>query len=835
MIRRFCLFFAVVLLCSAVAIPASALNSEAAEFLSKGKLLDRVYEKPDPISIDGAFSISATDDRSIAVSQGKEIEEVVSDTGDEFLIFVGEAIEGKAVSMTVDMRSDPIDVTDHDMDELALRFQFYVSAPEAIKVFGSIELTSAGKSDYNEINWSTDVAFQTVKPGWNSIYLPFSASGENRPPIDLSNINYFRTYFFLSEEVLVGIDSIEIVPISDDLFCEDFESAETSSKWESDHYAMTIENGALQLECYPFVFDLGGTVTTFSDQLQIVSYSSTALKVSLKADDPLALKSLSVKLMDENVKFARYKIDISKISSEDYHTFIIPIQDMTMDAGFNPEHAQAVWIDVNVYKETSLYIDRIQYETYTDASWKDWLYGYEVEPWAYSIAVIPDIQELSMTYPDKLTTVMEWIVDNAEKENILFTLDLGDLTWNGHQGAAADNANKEFTTARAAFDLLRDAGMEFSVSYGNHDYTPGSPRGTALYNQYFPYEIFASQDAFGGAQEEGVSDNIYYYVNTKAVNYLIVALEFNPDAETVAWANEVIADHPDRTVIVTVHDYLEGDGSRWDSGTRLWNDLIKKHENIAFVICGHDWSDDYSGDLVMRRDKGENGNLVYQVMVNAQDIDQSRKGVGTLLMLRFSEDGNLINFNYFSPVSGYAFREVNQFTLALDGHRTLTLNGVTAGQVFCGPPTLSVESEEDIQIIYNSQVIPVVDGQFILPVTNKQYNLTVNNAFGRLTYLPVTVNEGHEGGKATCDTLAVCEHCGERYGDYAHTYDERGTCTLCGHSIAASGDDGSAQPTQPPPASESPRDQGVILAVAVCAAVVAACAVVIVWMLKKKS
>ncbi|MBO5897606.1 MAG: hypothetical protein J6R04_01215 [Clostridia bacterium] len=829
------IFLALALLCSAAIVPVAA-DSEASEFLSTGKIQDRVYEKPDVIPVEGAFSISNVTDRTIAVSLGKEVEKIDSDTGDEFLMFAGEAISGKAVAMVVDMRAKPLDLSDYEVGDLALRFQLYVSKPDAIKPHGEIELTSAGKSDYNEIHWSTDVTFQALKAGWNSIYLPLSSAGELRPPFDISSVNYFRTYFFLNEEMLIGIDHIEIVPIAEDLFCEDFESADASRKWESDHYLMTMENGALRLKCDPLVSDMGGTVAGFSDQQSVLSYSLTALEISLKADDPLALKSLSVALTDEEHRSARYQIDTAKISSEDYHTVIIPIQDMTAESDFTPDQVRSIGISISVYEETDLYIDRVQYKMYADTSWKDWLYDYEVTPGSYSIAVIPDIQELSMTYPDKLNTVMQWIADNREKENILFAADMGDVTWNGHLAVNPASAPKEFENARHGFDILKDAGVEFSISYGNHDFTPASgntPRNTDMYNEYFPYEYFSDQASFGGSQESGRSDNMYYYVKAPKVNYLIVALEYSPDAETIAWANEVVASHPDHTVIVTVHDYLKGNGTRWDSGTKLWHELLKKHENILFLLCGHDWSTEYSGDLVMRKDKGDNGNTVYQVMTNAQDIDQSRKGVGTLLLLRFSEDGSIIDFNYFSPVSGYAFREVNQFKFAPTGE--IRVIGAEEGQVFCGSPILSIESDETVYVTYGSNAIPVIDGQFRLPITNKRYNLTVSNAFGRLFHFPVTVNEGHVGGKATCDTLAACEHCGESYGDYApHTYDDDGSCTLCGSSLSSEGDGEHQAPTQDPPTSEPASGQGLTLTLTICVGIVAAGAVVILLVLKKK-
>ena len=62
-----------------------------------------------------------------------------------------------------------------------------------------------------------------------------------------------------------------------------------------------------------------------------------------------------------------------------------------------------------------------------------------------------------------------------------------------------------------------------------------------------PYEYFASQETFGGTQDVGLSDNTYYYVSTGDIDYLILALEYNADDETIEWANEVVAAHPDHS------------------------------------------------------------------------------------------------------------------------------------------------------------------------------------------------------------------------------------------------------------------------------------------------
>ncbi len=85
------------------------------------------------------------------------------------------------------------------------------------------------------------------------------------------------------------------------------------------------------------------------------------------------------------------------------------------------------------------------------------------------------------------------------------------------------------------------------------------------------------------------------------------------------------------------------------------------------VLCGHDSLTNDPGSMNYRKDQGVNGNTVHQLMVNAQDIDADRDGVGLLLMMRFTNGGNTVSLNYFSPVNNnLAYKEQNQFTIEID-------------------------------------------------------------------------------------------------------------------------------------------------------------------------
>jgi hypothetical protein len=185
----------------------------------------------------------------------------------------------------------------------------------------------------------------------------------------------------------------------------------------------------------------------------------------------------------------------------------------------------------------------------------------------------------------------------------------------------------------------------------------------------------------------------------------------------------------------------------------------------------------------MRQDKGEHGNTVYQIMANAQDIDASRGGVGLLLMLRFSQDGNVIDFHWFSPVSGETFRPNNQFKLAINNE--LTVNGIEDNAAYCGEVSFTVDSLTSVTVKAGGAILTPIDGIYTIPTLegkSKQQRISFVDPFGKaIQNLKITIHDGHSGGQASCTAAAVCEICGQSYGEMlAHQYTEDSLCALCG-------------------------------------------------------
>ena len=96
-------------------------------------------------------------------------------------------------------------------------------------------------------------------------------------------------------------------------------------------------------------------------------------------------------------------------------------------------------------------------------------------------------------------------------------------------------------------------------------------------------------------------------------------------------------------------------------GLRLWNKLISKYKNIELVFCGHS----STNNVVLRRDEGDNGNLISTVLVDPQAFDKDNNyETGMVAMLYFSEDGEDVQVEYYSTFKDKYYKEENQFSFS---------------------------------------------------------------------------------------------------------------------------------------------------------------------------
>lgn len=300
----------------------------------------------------------------------------------------------------------------------------------------------------------------------------------------------------------------------------------------------------------------------------------------------------------------------------------------------------------------------------------------EYVPGSWTLAVLPDTQVYAESYPGLFFAQTAWLALQRDKYNIKFALQLGDIT--------NRNMIYQWENVRDALSLL-DGELPYAFCPGNHDYGPGgnaSTRDTYM-NEYLPYNRYANTATFGGAMEEGKMDNTYHFFEVGGRKWIVLALEWAPREETIAWANEVMSQYDqDHCGIMITHAYMFNNNLRYDhndkdhpqswnphhystpgginDGQELWDKLIRKH-NFMFVFNGHVLGDG-TGYLASRNDQGH---IVHQMLANYQ----MRKlgGEGYMRLLEFQPDGKTVHVKTYSPIyNGYLLQADQQFKLTLD-------------------------------------------------------------------------------------------------------------------------------------------------------------------------
>lgn len=251
---------------------------------------------------------------------------------------------------------------------------------------------------------------------------------------------------------------------------------------------------------------------------------------------------------------------------------------------------------------------------------------------SFRVIAIPDSQYMSLGYPALFNTVTTWIKDNRDKKKIAFVIHEGDMVHN--------NTVAEWQNASTAMSIM-DGIVPYTPAVGNHDYT-GS-RDTTNFNTYFPYNKYLATDSFGGAYEVGKMDNTYHYFTAGGTDWMVFALEYNPRDEVLAWASDTVSVNSDRRVIIETHAYLGIDNARTSIGGNVWNKLVKLHSNISFVVNGH-----YLGANGARLvSSGDNGNNVYQMFANYQDL--AFGGIGYIRVMKMNPSKNKVTVRTYSP------------------------------------------------------------------------------------------------------------------------------------------------------------------------------------------
>jgi hypothetical protein len=287
----------------------------------------------------------------------------------------------------------------------------------------------------------------------------------------------------------------------------------------------------------------------------------------------------------------------------------------------------------------------------------------------FTVVVLPDTQNY-VKYDGaekKFSAQTEWIKENLEKLNIRAVIHEGDVT--------DDNSSGQWEKAKACLATLNGV-IAWVPCVGNHDIGHAGPPQSQI-SAYFPEAELAKAAGWGGKMPE--ADCFWYEFEGAGQKYLILSLNLGPSDAMLAWADGIVASHPDHKVIMVTHEYVGADGklstketkknataygkhcdgATRNTGQEIWDKHVRKHKNYFMVLNGH-----YNGIAARNEMKGDNGNSVHQMMANYQY--STGGGNGFLRILRFLPDEKKCTVETYSPFTGAYWKdEANEFSLDL--------------------------------------------------------------------------------------------------------------------------------------------------------------------------
>ena len=257
----------------------------------------------------------------------------------------------------------------------------------------------------------------------------------------------------------------------------------------------------------------------------------------------------------------------------------------------------------------------------------------------YTFVWMTDTQFYCESAPDIYETMTRWISENSRKRNIKFVFHTGDVV-------NQTGEDLQWQRADEAMAYL-DGTVPYSILAGNHDLT----------NSGNPYENFLSYFGKKRRDKQNTTGNtIWYYhdgeasaqiIDTGKQDYLVLALGVWPDTEMIGWADTVLKEHTEMPAILTTHDYMDVDGTRSETGDKLFEEIVRKNPNVHLVLCGHNHDAVRLQDELDDNNDGRADRVVDQLMADYQAT--ANGGNGFMRLLTIDEKDKKLTVTTYSP------------------------------------------------------------------------------------------------------------------------------------------------------------------------------------------
>ncbi|MFS0726953.1 S-layer homology domain-containing protein [Paenibacillus sp. 1P07SE] len=260
------------------------------------------------------------------------------------------------------------------------------------------------------------------------------------------------------------------------------------------------------------------------------------------------------------------------------------------------------------------------------------------EKYDFTFVWMSDTQYYSESYPEIYDRNVEWIAKQKDAMNIHYVIHTGDVVDKAHQEFQWVNADR-------SMKVLEENNIPYGVLAGNHDVLLNSENPYQEYYKWFGEDRFNDQPHYGGSYQNNRGH--YDLISAGGVDFIIVYMGWLIGDEEIQWMHDIVAAHPDRKAIISLHEYLLVSNNRAPIADEIYERVVVPNKNVFAVLCGHYHDAQTLIDEIDDDGDGVPDRKVYQMLADYQGAP--RGGLGYLRLMHFNLEGDTIHMKTYSP------------------------------------------------------------------------------------------------------------------------------------------------------------------------------------------
>lgn len=255
----------------------------------------------------------------------------------------------------------------------------------------------------------------------------------------------------------------------------------------------------------------------------------------------------------------------------------------------------------------------------------------------FTLAWESDTQYYNEEFYQHQVAIHDYLLDRREELNLQYVFHTGDIVDDFDQPYQWENADPQYQR----FD---DAALPYGVLAGNHDVGHKNNDYTE-FSRYFGEARYADNPWYGGSYKDNRGH--YDLLTAGGIDFMMLYMGWGPADEEIAWMNEVLAAHPERTVILNLHEFMLTTGGLGAIPQQIMDQVVAPNPGVKMVFSGHYHDAFQRVDQFDDNGDGTPDRSVHSMLFDYQGLPEG--GQGFLRLLHFDNVTGQVSVRTYSP------------------------------------------------------------------------------------------------------------------------------------------------------------------------------------------